>query len=118
MPRREAAPKSSQKSKAHSRMSLVCQWKRRSPNWPNSASGRSRFDELSQPASLDNVFAIIGPESDRFCLQIVTRLNETHGLAFGAHQDRMRDGRDATVSAHTAQQRAVTDPGCAKKDVL
>ena len=64
------------------------------------------------------MFAIIGPESDRFCLQIVPRSNETHGLAFGAHEDRMRDGRDATVSADAAQQRAVADPGRAEKDVL
>ena len=39
--------------------------------------------------TLDHVFAIIGPESDGFCLQIVPRSNETHGLAFGAHEDRV-----------------------------
>src|SRR5437667_9199923 len=70
------------------------------------------------PVSSNQVLAIIGAEPDRFCLQIVSRPDETHGLALGAHEDRMRDGRDAAVGPHTAQQRAVADPGRAEEDVL
>src|SRR5882724_8047794 len=44
MPRREAARKSSRKSKAHSQTWLVCRWKRRSPRWRNSASGQGEPD--------------------------------------------------------------------------
>ena len=36
---------------------------------------------------LNQVFAIIGPKPNRFHLQIVPRSNETHGFAFGAHED-------------------------------
>ena len=70
------------------------------------------------PVSSNQVLAIIGAEPDRFCLQIVPRPNETHGLALGTHEDRMRDGRDAAVGPHAAQQRAVADPSRAEKDVL
>ncbi len=64
------------------------------------------------------MLAIIRSQSDRFRLQIVPRSDEAHGLALGAHEDRMRDGRDAAVGPHAAQQRAVADPSCAEKDVL
>jgi len=64
------------------------------------------------------MFAIVGPEPDRFRLQIVPRSDETHGLALGAHEDRMRDGRHAAVGPHAAQQRAVADSSCTEKDVL
>ena len=64
------------------------------------------------------MFAIIRPEPNRFHLQIVSRANETHGLALGTHEDRMGNGRDAAVSSHTGQQRAVADPGRAEKNVL
>src|SRR5437667_7529533 len=70
------------------------------------------------PVSSDQVLAIIGAEPDRFCLQIVSGSNETHRFALGPHEDRMRDGRDAAVGPHAAQQRAVADPSRAKKDVL
>ena len=64
------------------------------------------------------MFAIVGPEPDRFRLQIVPRSDETHGLALGAHKDRMGNGRDAAVSPHPAQESAVADAGCAEKNVL
>ena len=70
------------------------------------------------PVSSNQVLAIIGAEPDRFCLQIVPRPNETHGLALGTHEDRMGNGRDAAVSTHPAQERAVADAGCAEKNVL
>ena len=64
------------------------------------------------------MLAIIRPEPNRFHLQIVPRANETHGLTLGAHEDRMRNGGDAAVGSHTAQQRAVADPSRAEKDIL
>ena len=64
------------------------------------------------------MFAIIGPEPDRFCLQIMSRPDEAHGLALGSHEDRMGNGRDTAVSTHPAQERAVADAGCAEKNVL
>ena len=64
------------------------------------------------------MFAIIGPEPNRFHLQIVSRANEAHGLALGTHENRMGNGSDAAVRSHTAQQRAVADPGRTEKNVL
>src|SRR5438552_15429545 len=69
------------------------------------------------PVSSNQVFAIIGAEPDRFCLQIVPRPNELHGLALGTHEDRMGDGSDAHVGPHAVQLPAVACPSLAEKDV-
>ena len=63
------------------------------------------------------MLAIIGPESNRFALQIVRGANEAHGFALGPHQDGMGDGGEP-LRFHPAQQRAVADPSRAKNNVL
>ena len=63
------------------------------------------------------MLAIIGAEPDRLCPQIVRRADETHGLAFRAHQNGMGRGL-SPLPFHTAQERTITDPSCTKDDVF
>src|SRR4030095_5518744 len=97
MPRREAAQKSSQKSKAHSQTSLVCQWEKPWPNWRNSAYVQNWPNESAKRQDSNQVLAIIGPEPNRFHLQIVPRSNETNRLDLCAHWDCMGGRRGAAV---------------------
>src|SRR4051794_948355 len=69
-------------------------------------------------AKLNPMLALIGAQPDRFLLQIMLRANQANGPAFRSHQYRVRFRNSRRPRFYSAQQRAVTDAGRAKDDVL
>src|SRR5437763_13920245 len=72
---------------------------------------------LTRSTSKD-VFTIIRPKPDRLYLQVMPGSNKTYGFAFGSHEDRVGDCRDAAARPHAGEKRAVADAGRAENDVL
>ena len=75
------------------------------------------YDALRAPLQLNCVFALVRAEPDRLGLQIVSRADEAHGLAFRAHQNGMRRGL-CPLTFHAAQERTIADSGRAKNNVF